>query len=157
MPSKDKKQFSLWNVYYKNPIFHYTAKVMSKLDAHNKAIWKEFLMTKKQIEALGIKVVLVPLAKDESKNIYWMDYPYDYAGRFGLLTDEEFETPHLLVIIRVDQKGRYFETKDSIFINHNGIKDKLKDQFINLMKSYTWFRWSGKHEDSMSVNLNMTN
>ncbi len=148
---KDNDTFSdeIWKAYFDIPIIHYSDRIMANLPRAKKNKWNKFLDAKVKLEALGIKVNIVPLSLDKRQKIWWVDYPHSYVERFKLNPDQ---SPELTLVIKVGDDGRYIEKYD-IAIDHFGIQRKLKRQVLDILSEHEWFVWNKKQQTRMFIRL----
>jgi hypothetical protein len=129
---------------------------LPKIKQNNWIKWLELLNTKQKdfvnkirnsytmLQDIDITPIEVILPLSES-NMYWIDYPWDYAENMYPDMLEDGKT-YLIFIYKLDADLHVIE----IFVQHV-INRKDKEKFIEFSKKYFGSKmiWSGKNKDSI--------
>tara|TARA_B110000914_G_scaffold210149_1_gene209067 strand:- start:434 stop:1198 length:765 start_codon:yes stop_codon:yes gene_type:complete len=131
-----------------------TAKInnnwLRKLTASQKNTYKTLTTkTKKELEKVGIKVLVYPLNLTDS-GYYISDFALEYANKLVNDTDS-----YIIIILKIDNDIIDLQKDKSLHIQHSNITYKNKTNLIQIFKKTLGnkYKWNGKQTKTIDVKL----
>jgi hypothetical protein len=147
------KKFTIENSWPNILHIDYSPKVVSKLPKSMQNAWKTFMSHVEILKSHGVETCIVPLSFDAVSGLWWRDYPVAYCKEKHPDWRPD-KIPHLIVTLRVDDKGFAIPEKNEILhIDHENVKYGYKSALLKVFTDDPRFTWNGRQTKEMSYRL----
>lgn len=146
--AEEEKEETLFEHFFPIPHIRYSDAIIKNMSVAARKEWDEFL---KGCNALqdDIKTIIIPLAFDQTSQVYWMDYPGSYVRHFHLNPQK---MPELIVVMKITDDLKY-DPRRYITVQHCDITGALKEKVLKQFGEFPWFEWDGSEESAMCIYL----